>query len=68
MQKVAKMDDENPFVGEGWENTKLKSKKWTKSDSDTTAMQPISATLTVKNDGAVEVVYSPTNIKDQTNQ
>ena len=56
------------YAGENWKNTKLKSKKWVKDTDSKTAMQPISATLEVGNDGSVKVTYSPKNIKDQTNQ
>ena len=57
------------YVGENWENTKLKSKKWTTNGQlDGTVVKKISATLTVKNDGSVTVTYDPTTIKDQTNQ
>ena len=56
------------FAGNNWEDTKLKSKKWETSKNSKTAMQPISATLAVANDGSVTVTYSPTDIKDQTNQ
>ena len=57
------------YVGENWEDTKLKSKKWTTNGKlDGTVVDKISATLTVKNDGSVTVTYNPTTIKDQTNQ
>ena len=53
------------FVGNNWEDTKLKSKKWV--DNGATVKQ-ISAKLTVGNDGSVTVEYTPGTIKDQTNQ
>ena len=54
------------FAGNDWQNTKLKSKKWTDKDGKT--VSSISATLAVENDGSVTVTYDPTTIKDQTNQ
>ena len=55
------------FAGNDWQNTKLKSKKWT-GTSSTSTVNAISATLAVANDGSVTVTYDPTNIKDQTNK
>ena len=53
------------FAGEGWENTKLKSKKWTvTNEGTTTAAQPISATLVVDNDGSIAITYSPEDVKN----
>ena len=57
------------FAGENWTSTKLKSQKWTTTGADGgTAKQSIKADITVKNDGSVTVKYTPTTIKDQTNQ
>ena len=53
------------FVGNNWEDTKLKSKKWV--NNGTTVTQ-ISTKLIVGNDGYVTVEYTPGTIKDQTNQ
>ena len=53
------------YVGENWEDTKLKSKKWVDGGKTVTK---ISAELKVENDGSVKVTYKPTTIKDQTNQ
>ena len=57
------------YVGANWEDTKLKSKKWTTDGKLTgTVKTEISATLEVGNDGSVKVTYDPATIKDQTNQ
>ena len=57
------------YVGANWEDTKLKSKKWTTDGKLTgTVKTDISATLEVGNDGSVKVTYNPATIKDQTNQ
>ena len=57
------------YVGANWEDTKLKSKKWTTDGKLTgTVKTEISATLEVGNDGSVKVTYNPATIKDQTNQ
>ena len=53
------------FVGNNWEDTKLKSKKWVNNGA---TVKQISAKLTVGNDGSVTVEYTPGTIKDQTNQ
>ena len=53
------------YVGANWEDTKLKSKKWTENGK---TVKSISATLKVENDGSVTVTYVPATIKDQTNQ
>ena len=54
------------FVGNNWEDTKLKSKKWVNNNG--TTVTQISAKLIVGNDGSVTVEYTPGTIKDQTNQ
>ena len=57
------------YVGANWEDTKLKSKKWTKNGkTEGETVKSISATLKVENDGSVKVTYNPATIKDQTNQ
>ena len=56
------------YAGENWANTKLKSKKWVKSDTAKTAKQSLVAEIKVENNGSVTVKYSPANLKDQTNQ
>lgn len=58
------------YAGENWQNTKLKSKKWTSDGSDDSSkvVTSISAKLTVGIDGSVTVNYTPTTIKDQTNK
>ena len=58
------------FVGENWKSDiKLKSKKWTNNGKlDGTPLNEIKAVLTVGNDGSVTVEYTPSTIKDQTNQ
>ena len=56
------------YAGENWANTKLKSKKWVKSDTNKTAKQSLVAEIKVENNGSVTVKYSPANLKDQTNQ
>ena len=57
------------YVGNNWEDTKLKSKKWTTNGKvDGTVATEIKAELTVGNDGSVKVKYTPETIKDQTNQ
>ena len=57
------------YAGKNWKDTKLKSQKWTTDGKLTSAAkQTIKADITVGNDGSVNVVYTPANIKDQTNQ
>lgn len=58
------------YAGENWQNTKLKSKKWTSdgSDDSTKLVTSISAKLTVGIDGSVTVDYTPDTIKDQSNK
>ena len=58
------------YAGENWQDTKLKSKKWTSDGSDDKAklVTSISAKLTVGIDGSVTVDYTPDTIKDQTNK
>lgn len=57
------------FAGEGWKSTKLKSAKWTaESDSKGTALDHISATIVVANDGSVTVSYYPTWVKNMADQ
>ena len=58
------------YAGENWQDTKLKSKKWTSDGSDNKAklVTSISAKLTVGIDGSVTVDYTPDTIKDQTNK
>lgn len=58
------------YAGENWQNTKLKSKKWTSDGSDdiTKLVTSISAKLTVGIDGSVTVDYTPDTIKDQSNK
>ena len=58
------------YAGENWQNTKLKSKKWTSDGSDDSSkvVTSISAKLTVGIDGSVTVNYTPATIKDQTNK
>ena len=58
------------FVGKNWKSDiKLKSKKWTNNGKlDGTPLDEIKAVLTVGNDGSVTVEYTPSTIKDQTNQ
>ena len=60
------------YAGSDWKKTKLKSSKWLTTDAsgNETAIvaSSISATLVVGNDGSVNVTYSPTTIKTQTNQ
>ena len=58
------------YAGENWQDTKLKSKKWTSDGSDDKAklVTSISAKLTVGIDGSVTVDYRPDTIKDQTNK
>ena len=57
------------YVGKNWEDTKLKSKKWTNDGKiNGTTVKEIKATLKVGNDGSVTVEYNPATIKDQTNQ
>ena len=58
------------FVGENWKSDiKLKSKKWTDNGKlNGTPLEEIKAVLTVGNDGSVTVEYTPSTIKDQTNQ
>ena len=51
------------YAGSTWEDTTLKSSKWT----GTTTANTITATLLVKTDGSVSVTYDPTDFKDQTN-
>ena len=59
------------FAGDNWKTTKLKSARWLTTNADgtetTTVATEISATLEVKNDGSVNVTYSPATIKNQTN-
>lgn len=54
------------YAGSDWKNTKLKSSKWT--DADGSVRLEIHATIEVENDGSVKVTYTPTTIKDQTNE
>ena len=57
------------YAGANWQATKLKSQKWTKEEGNTvTAKQNIKANITVENNGSVTVTYTPTTIKEQTNQ
>lgn len=58
------------YAGENWQNTKLKSKKWTSdgSNDSTKLVTSISAKLTVGIDGSVTVDYTPDTIKDQSNK
>lgn len=57
------------YAGANWQETKLKSQKWTADGTLTgTAKQTIKADITVGNDGSVTVQYTPATIKDQTNQ
>ena len=53
------------YAGSDWKSTKLKSTKWESAKDTTTAT--ISATLTVANDGSVNVTYTPSTIKTQAN-
>ena len=54
------------YAGSDWKNTKLKSSKWTNADGS--VRSEIHATIKVENDGSVNVTYTPTTIKDQTNK
>ena len=58
------------YAGENWQNTKLKSKKWTSdgSNDSTKLVTSISAKLTVGIDGSVTVDYTPDTIKDHSNK
>ena len=50
----------NSFAGTNWTGTKLKSKKW--------GVDEISASIAVKSDGSVTVIYNPTTLKETANQ
>lgn len=57
------------YAGTTWTSTKLKSKKWTEDGTDDGKLATeIKADITVKNDGSVDVAYTPTTLKDQTNK
>lgn len=60
------------YAGSDWKETKLKSSKWLTTDATgnetNTVASSISATLVVDNDGSVNVTYSPTTVKTQTNK
>lgn len=53
------------YAGNDWKNTTLKSSKW---KNENTAVTAISAAITVDDDGAVTVTYTPDTIKDQAKQ
>ena len=53
------------YAGDKWTETKLKSAKWTEnSDGTGDKATEISAKLIVKNDGSIDVTYTPTWVKD----
>ena len=55
------------YAGADWDNTTLKSSKWTTDAAGTsTPLTSISATLIVENDGSVTVTYNPTWIKEMS--
>ena len=57
------------YAGSTWTDTKLKSKKWTSDGTDNgTLATEIKADITVKNDGSVDVEYTPETLKDQTDK
>lgn len=53
------------YAGTDWTKTKLKSSKWTSNENSTgDALDHISATLTVENDGGINVEYTPGWVKN----
>ena len=50
-------------IGDSWADTVLKSKNWTKTESDKTSkVTSISATINVSTDGSFSVSYEPTEL------
>ena len=52
------------YAGTDWKNTTLKSSKW---ENNGAVVTEIHATITVENNGSVDVEYVPATIKTQTN-